>query len=111
MLSSGATILCAEAAPGPALACIYPENVVLFSGPPPAGSTSLRNVVAGTVTGIRPVGRLRQVSVHCEGYELVSAVTQAALEELGLEAGAPVTAAFKATAVHMLPRHVRREDQ
>jgi molybdopterin-binding protein len=108
VLASGAIILCGEAAPGPALACIYPENVVLFNAPPPVGSTSLRNIATGTVGDIRTVGRLRHVLVRCEGFELVSAVTQAALEELDLHPEATVTAAFKATAVHILARHARR---
>jgi molybdopterin-binding protein len=82
--------------------------VVLFRRPPEAGSTSLRNVREGNVTAIETVGRLRRVTVASGTLTLVATVTQAAVEELALEIGTPVVAAFKGSAVHVLPRPARR---
>jgi len=109
-LPGGATVVCGDAPSGPALACIYPEDVVLFTRPPDADSTSLRNVVEGRVADIQPVGRLRRVIVACEDFELIAAVTQAALDDLSLSCGDTVVAAFKATAVHVLPRQGHDEE-
>ena len=107
VLPSGARIACGEAPLGPAVACIHPEDVALFTSPPAPGSTSLRNVVTGTVEGVRRAGRLRYVTVSCDGFDLTSLVTQAACDELRIGPGAPVYAAFKATAVEIIarPRH------
>ncbi|MCH7836517.1 MAG: TOBE domain-containing protein, partial [Chloroflexi bacterium] len=40
-------------------------------------------------------------------FPLVSLITKQSLEELSLCAGSRVVASFKATAVHLIPRHVR----
>ena len=101
---SGAAFVCGEAPEGPAIACVHPEDVVLFRQAPAAGSTSLRNVLPGRVTGVRERGRLRLVDVDCTGLPLVALVTQAACDELDLVPGRPLHAAFKATAVQVLPR-------
>ena len=107
-LASGVEIACREAADGPAVACLPPEDVVLFAGAPAEHSTSLRNVLQGMVKSISPSGRLIHVVVASECLEIAALVTRAAVEELDIEVGGPVVAAFKASAVHPIARHERR---
>ena len=107
-LASGVEIACREAADGPAVACLPPEDVVLFAGPPAEHSTSLRNVLPGMVKSVSPSGRLLLVVVAAECVDIAALVTRAAAEELGLEVGGSVVAAFKASAVHPIARHERR---
>ena len=107
-LASGVDIACREAADGPAVACLPPEDVVLFAGAPAEHSTSLRNVLPGMVKSVSPSGRLLHVVVAAECVEVAALVTRAASEELGLEVGGAVVAAFKAAAVHPIARHERR---
>ncbi len=45
-----------------------------------------------------------------DGLEIAALVTKAAFEELGLSIGSPVAAAFKAAALHPIPRHERAEE-
>lgn len=104
VMADGSGLVVGEADPGPALAFVFPEDVVLLRRVPESGETSLRNCVEGRVTGIRPSGRLRLVHVESGALYLTAMVTQAALDELGLEVGDPVVAGFKASAVHALPR-------
>jgi len=106
-LASGVEIACREAADGPAVACLPPEDVVLFAGPPAEHSTSLRNVLPGMVKSVSPSGRLLHVVVASECVEIAALVTRAAAEELCLEVGGYVVAAFKASAVHPIARHER----
>lgn len=108
LLSCGVEIACGEASEGPAVACLPPEDVVLFSSPPVQGSTSLRNVLPGMVRRVSPAGRLLHVVVESGCLEVASLVTRAAADDLGLTVGAPVVAAFKAAAVHPIPRQERR---
>jgi molybdopterin-binding protein len=108
ILDTGVELACGEAADGAAVVVVPPEDVVLFSAPPPEHSSSLRNVVQGTVKSVAPSGRLLRVVVSAEGLEVAALVTRAGLDDLGLRVGEPVTAAFKAAALHPLPRHERR---
>jgi tungstate transport system ATP-binding protein len=84
------------------LCCIRPEHVTLSVNAPPPG-TSARNVFSGTIRTITPLGLFQRVRVDC-GFELVAYVTRQSLEELSLTEGKSVTASFKATAVHVIPR-------
>ncbi len=89
--------------PGDAvLCCVRPEQVTLSPNPTPPGS-SARNVFAGTIRQITPLGLFQRIRVDC-GFELVAYVTRQSLEELGLTEGKPVSASFKATAVHVIRR-------
>ena len=107
-LGCGVQIACGEASEGPAMACLPPEDVVLFAEPPPGHSTSLRNVLPGMVKTISPVGRLLLVVVAAARLDVAALVTRAAAEDLRLTVGEPVVAAFKAAAVHPIPRQERR---
>jgi len=63
----------------------------------PLGESTLRNTLAGTITAIREVGRLREVAVDC-GVPVVALVTPGACDALDLAVGTSVVVAFKATA-------------
>ena len=106
VLPNGLELWCGEAPLGHAVACIPPEDVVLLTTVREQ-STSLRNVLQGTVKEVRPDGRLLRVSVASDGLDVAALVTKASFEELGLAPGAPVAAAFKAAALHPIPRHER----
>lgn len=108
VLDGGVVVACNEAAEGPAVACLPPEDVVLFRSPPAEGSTSLRNVVRGTVKSVTPAGRLLHVVVAGDRLEVGAFVTRAAFEELELAVGVEVAAAFKAAAVHPISSHEHR---
>ena len=85
-----------------ALVCIRPEDVVLA----PAGvdvADSARNHLRGVVRRVTPSGAEARVEIDC-GFRLVASITRRSLEDLHLDAGSPVVASFKATAVHLIPR-------
>ncbi|MDI6755181.1 MAG: ABC transporter ATP-binding protein [Thermodesulfobacteriota bacterium] len=80
--------------------CIRPENVTLspfFS----QGATSARNVFAGRITKIIPLGLFYKVQLNC-GFPLVAFVTGHSLENLDLQEGQEVVASFKATSIHVV---------
>jgi tungstate transport system ATP-binding protein len=106
VLDTGQELSCGEAPLGHAVACIPPEDVVLLTAAP-EHNMSLRNVLHGTVREVRPDGRLLRVVVAADGLDVAALVTKAAFEELGLIVGSPVAAAFKAAALHPIPRHER----
>ena len=88
-------------APGaPAYVVYRPEDVVLTRGG--GEPTSARNRLRATVVAITPTGSLLRVRLDA-GVPLVSLVTRAAVEELGLRPGAEVVAQLKATALRALP--------
>jgi tungstate transport system ATP-binding protein len=83
---------------GPAILAVPPSDIILSSAPV---ASSARNVFSGRVTRLaRPKPGLVHVTAEV-GVELVAAVTEEAVRELGLTPGAPVTCAFKASAVRV----------
>jgi tungstate transport system ATP-binding protein len=92
LVGPGASVLC----------CIRPENITIATNSEHSG-TSARNVFPGRIGKITPLGLFHRVHVDC-GFELVAYVTRQSLEGLSLEEGKEVTASFKATAVHVIPR-------
>ena len=92
-----------EAAPGrEVLLCLRPEDITIW---PKDGSplSSARNRLGGRVVRTTPQGPLVRVLVDC-GFPLVALVTRASARELELHEGRAVTAAFKASAVHVITR-------
>ncbi len=85
-----------------ALLCLRPEDVVLSAGHG-ALADSARNHLRGVVRRVTPSGAEVRVEVDC-GFALIASITRRSLEELALDVGVPVTASFKATAVHLIPR-------
>jgi molybdopterin-binding protein len=85
------------------LFCLRPEDVVL--APPGAGDlrTSARNHLAARVTEVMRSGPYMKVYVDA-GFPMVSLITETALDELQAKPGSEVTATFKATAVHLIPK-------
>ena len=75
-----------------------PSDIILSIAPL---ASSARNVFSGRVTRLtRPRPGLVHVTAEV-GIELVAAVTEEAVRELGLTPGGPVTCAFKASAVRV----------
>jgi molybdate transport system ATP-binding protein len=83
--------------------CIRGENVTLETGR--TGQSSARNHIPGVVREIAPAGSLLRVTVDI-GCDIVALVTRQALEDLSLAAGVQVFAVFKASAVHLIGRHI-----
>jgi tungstate transport system ATP-binding protein len=91
-----------EAEPGSRVTlCVHPEEVVLERGPRP-GRTTARNVYEATVRALWPQGALCRVELECP-FPLVALITRRSCEELDLRPGERVSAAFKASAVHLFP--------
>jgi tungstate transport system ATP-binding protein len=82
--------------------CVRPEDVTVAASPEPAAPSSARNRLTGAVSQVIPSGLQMRVLIDC-GFPLVAAVTPRSVEELGLRPGVPVTAVFKASAVHLMP--------
>jgi molybdopterin-binding protein len=83
---------------------IRPEDVTLAQSPEVAALTSARNHLKGTVLRVTPGSPVR-VLVDV-GFPLVAAVTPRSVQELKLTPGAPITAVFKASAVHVIDQAV-----
>jgi len=81
--------------------CIRGENVTLETGR--AGQSSARNNLQGRVKEISHIGSLMKVVVDV-GFDLVALVTRQAAADMGIVQGVEVFAAFKASAVHLIPR-------
>lgn len=82
------------------LACIRAEEVVVGRDGA-GGQLSARNRMRGTVVAVVPQGATTRVTVDC-GVQMEALVTRRSVEDLGLEPGAEVWLAVKATAVHLL---------
>ena len=104
VVADGEWLVCPACPPGPAFACIHPEDVILFRTPPDDNETSLRNVLETTLRAVRVAGRSRLASLDWHGCRIDALVTRAACEHLGLEAGQVVYAAVKAVAIQVVPR-------
>lgn len=81
--------------------CLRPEDVTLTAGDAAGPASSARNRLAGTVAQVVAAGPQARVVVDC-GFPLVALVTHRSVEDLGLAEGVAVTAAFKATAAHLI---------
>ena len=83
------------------LLCVRPDDVVISRDP---ATTSARNSFAGTIVRLEPIGRRVRIVLDC-GFPLVANVTIRSARDLALAEGDTVTASFKATLPHLLPRH------
>lgn len=92
----------AEPAPAGAdvLVCIRAEHVALHAADEPVRG-SARNRLPATITAIVPHGPVLRVDLDA-GFPVAAYVTHPTQDELGLEPGRPVTAAIKATAIHVV---------
>jgi len=82
-------------------ACIRAEDVTLETRAP--GQASVRNHLAARVVHISPEGPIDRIALDC-GFPLDALITRRSREEMQLAPGAQVTAAIKATSVHLVPR-------
>jgi molybdate transport system ATP-binding protein len=82
-------------------ACIRAEDVTLEARAP--GQASTRNRLAARVVAITAEGPIDRVTLDC-GFPLDALITRRSREELRLAPGAQLTAAIKATSVHLVPR-------
>ncbi|MCJ7584151.1 MAG: ABC transporter ATP-binding protein [Anaerolineales bacterium] len=84
------------------LFCLRPEDVTLWpkDGVP---ASSARNRLTGRILRLTSQGPLFRVVVDC-GFPLMALVTRASAREMSLAEGMDVSASFKASAVHLIPR-------
>lgn len=82
-------------------ACIRAEDVTIETRSP--GQASTRNHLAARVIAIAPEGPVDRVTLDC-GVALDALITRRSREEMQLSIGARVTAAVKATAIHVVLR-------
>jgi molybdopterin-binding protein len=80
---------------------LRPEDVTLLLPTEVARLSSARNFLAGTIVRVTASTPAPRVLVDV-GFPLVAAVTARSISELGLADGAPITAAFKASAAHLI---------
>lgn len=85
-----------DATSGPGWASV-PANAVGLHRMDPHGSP--RNAFPVTVIAVEPRGTVARVSVELAGQQLAADLTASAVAELGVEPGARLVAAIKATAV------------
>ncbi len=93
---------------GEVLLCLRPEDIVLSPADEQPPASSARNRLPSVVRRVVRAGAQARVELDA-GFPLVALITKQSLEELSLEAGSRVVASFKATAVHLIPRHARRQ--
>jgi molybdate transport system ATP-binding protein len=82
-------------------ACIRAEDVTLERVAP--SGASARNHLRGHVVTIESEGVVERVTIDC-GFPLTALITRHAREEMGLVPRAPVVAAVKATAIHLVEK-------
>ena len=82
-------------------ACVRAEDVTIETRA--AGQASTRNHLAARVVSIASEGPIDRVTLDC-GFALDALITRRSRDEMGLAPGAQVTAAIKATSVHLIPR-------
>ncbi|MCU1382520.1 MAG: hypothetical protein JWL71_1217 [Acidobacteria bacterium] len=82
-------------------ACVRAEDVTLETRA--SGHASTRNHLAARVVSIASEGPIARVTLDC-GFPLDALITRRSCDELNLSAGAQVTAAIKATSIHLVPR-------
>lgn len=82
---------------------LHYEDITIALPSKEAASTSARNRLTCKIVGTFPFGPQLKVSLDC-GLRLAAVVTRRSWDELGLQVGQEVTATFKASSVHLIPR-------
>jgi molybdate transport system ATP-binding protein len=101
-LPSGARLLSADAATGPAAAVLRPWDVAVEPpGRTPGIEASTQNRLAARVTGVTPLGGRVRIGLALP-EPLTAEITAAAAERLGFAPGAGCVASFKATATRLV---------
>ena len=90
------------APPSPEVWIVFAPEQVELRAIDDVSRSSPRNLLPATVVSVLP--REGRVEIALDvGFPLVAAVTRAAVDELGLVAGASVRVVLKATALHVVP--------
>lgn len=84
------------------LFCVRPEEITLWSSSTIPAS-SARNQIHGQVQSIFIQGPLLHISLDC-GFTLKVFITHASASEMNIEEGMRLSASFKASSVHLIPR-------
>ncbi len=84
------------------LFCLRPEDITIWKDPD-FPLSSARNHLSGFVTSITNQGPLFQIRIDC-GFPLMVLITRASAQDLEIEVGMQVSAVFKTSAVHLIPR-------
>ena len=88
--------------PGAAVyVCVRAEDVTVETRA--SGQASTRNHLAARVVSIASEGPIDRVTLDC-GFAVDALITRRSRDELDLTPGAQVTAAIKATSIHLVPR-------
>jgi molybdate transport system ATP-binding protein len=82
-------------------ACIRAEDVTIETASPALAST--RNHLPARVVSIAAEGPIERISLDC-GFPIDALITRRSRGELNVRAGDRVTAAIKATSIHLVPR-------
>lgn len=82
--------------------CLRPEDITIWKTPD-IPMSSARNQLHGIVSTITNQGHLLQIRIDC-GFPLIALITRASADDLEIKIGLQVSAAFKASAVHLIPR-------
>ena len=88
-------------------ACVRAEDVTLSLK---EAASSARNSFTGEIVRVAVNGPVAHVEVNC-GFRLTALVTRLSAEEMALGPGVRVHGAFKATAVHVIPRGLTATDK
>lgn len=84
--------------------CIRAEDVTIEArAPDAAAAASTRNHLPARLVAVASEGPVDRVTLDC-GFLLDALITRRSREEMRLAPGAQVTAAIKATSVHLVPR-------
>jgi len=82
--------------------CLRPEDITIWKTENMPQS-SARNRLTGRVSSISTQGPLIEITIDC-GFPLTALITRASAQDLELDLGMPISATFKASAVHLISR-------
>lgn len=82
---------------------IRPEDVILYRSGVSHGKSSAMNLFRGKIVEIKDIGIFKKVEIDC-GFSLNSFVTQNSVSRLNLVKGGSISAAVKASSIHMFER-------
>jgi molybdate transport system ATP-binding protein len=99
-LDGGGKVSTTDRGTGRVAVSVYPWEITLSQGAPPS-SDSAQNRLAARVVSVTAVGNRVRVGLSA-GQPLVAEITGPSAEDLGLVAGAEVTASWKATATRLV---------
>jgi len=83
-------------------ACLRFEDITLSLPDGFDNTTSARNRLKGVITRVVPLAAQVRVTVD-SGFQLTALITRRSYEEMGLVEGKEVSAAFKASVIHLIP--------